>query len=121
MKPLAASILFLVACASAELFASQTKAQDAAGAGYEDARSTASDDEIRVARRAYRSACQETQSADYCECKTASMAQTLAPGDLAIATAQEREQEISASGEAILRIASARSQAESACQQYRRS
>jgi hypothetical protein len=53
----------------------------------EDARSHASDEDIRIARRAYRAACQQRQSDDYCECMTGGMAQSLAPDDLRTATA----------------------------------
>jgi len=53
----------------------------------EDARSHASDEDIRIARRAYRAACQQLQSDDYCECMTGGMAQSLAPPDLRTATA----------------------------------
>jgi hypothetical protein len=53
----------------------------------EDARSHASDEEIRIARRAYRAACQQLQSDDYCECMTGGMAQSLPPNDLRTATA----------------------------------
>jgi hypothetical protein len=53
----------------------------------EDARSHASDEDIRIARRAYRADCQQLQSDDYCECMTGGMAQSLAPQDLRTATA----------------------------------
>jgi recombinational DNA repair protein (RecF pathway) len=53
----------------------------------EDARTHASDEDIRIARRAYRAACQQLQSDDYCECMTGGMAQSLPPIDLRTATA----------------------------------
>jgi hypothetical protein len=62
-------------------------AQTTAPTYREDARTHASDDEVRIARRAYRAACQQLQSDDYCECMTGGMAQSLAPADLATATA----------------------------------
>jgi hypothetical protein len=51
----------------------------------DDARSHASDEEVRVARRAYRAECQKHKSVEYCECMTGGMAQSLAPADLGIA------------------------------------
>jgi len=53
----------------------------------QDARTEASDEDVRVARRAYRAECQRHHSADYCECMTGGMAQALAPNDLRTATA----------------------------------
>src|SRR5690242_3699658 len=54
---------------------------------YEDARSNASDADVRVARRAYRGACERHNSTGYCECMTGGMAQALSPSELAVATA----------------------------------
>ncbi len=53
----------------------------------QDARTEASDEEVRTARRAYRAECQRYQTVDYCECMTGGMAQALAPADLGTATA----------------------------------
>jgi hypothetical protein len=53
----------------------------------QDARTEASDDDVRVARRAYRAECERHQTTEYCECMTGGMAQALAPGELRIATA----------------------------------
>ncbi len=93
------------------------QAASASAPTYEDARSVASDDAIRVSRRAYRAACQsDGSSADYCECMTASMAQTLAPADLDIATAELRGETVAGAA----RTAPARAQAEAACRQYLR-
>lgn len=117
---IASLVLLLAACASAEPSPAPT-AQQGGGAApnYEDARSVASDDAIRVSRRAYRDACQRSMSADYCECMTASMAQSLAPADLDVASAQLRGETVSNTTAG--RIAPARAQAEAACAQYRRS
>ena len=51
----------------------------------DDARSHASDEEVRVARRAYRAECQKHRSVEYCECMTGGMAQALTPMDLGLA------------------------------------
>jgi hypothetical protein len=53
----------------------------------QDARTEASDEEVRVARRAYRAECQLHQTLDYCECMTGGMAQALTPANLRTATA----------------------------------
>jgi hypothetical protein len=87
---------------------------------YADARSTASDDEVRVARRAYRAACQQTQTDDYCECMTGGMAQALAPDDLAIATAAFNGRTTDAPQAARARVAAVQAQVEPGCAQYRR-
>ena len=52
----------------------------------QDARTEACDADVRVARRAYRAACEQHQSTGYCECMTGGMAQSLAPDDLGTAT-----------------------------------
>lgn len=115
--------LLLAACASAEPSTASggqsSSAQQSSAPNYEDARSVASDEAIRVSRRAYRDACQRSMSADYCECMTASMAQSLAPADLDTASAQLRGEAVSST--AAGRVAPARAQAEAACAQYRRS
>ncbi|MGE0045975.1 MAG: hypothetical protein AB7J28_04625 [Hyphomonadaceae bacterium] len=51
-----------------------------------DARSVATDEQIRVSRRAYRAECQRHQPLDYCDCMTGGMAQALEPRDLDVAT-----------------------------------
>lgn len=80
MKALA--LLLLLALAAPAL--AQSESAPTYG---EDARSRASDEDIRAARRAYRAACQQLQSDDYCECMTGGMAQSLAPSDLRTAIA----------------------------------
>jgi len=114
----AATALFVIACASAA-----PAPQQGGGAGaepsYADARSTASDEEVRVARRAYRAACQQRHPDGYCECMTGGMAQVLAPADLAIATAALGGQNVTASAEARARVEAARADADRACAQFR--
>lgn len=87
---------------------------------YSDARSYASDEEVRVARRAYRAACQRTQSVDFCECMTGGMAQALAPADLALATAAFNGQPASGSQAARARVEEAQAEVEPGCAQFRR-
>jgi hypothetical protein len=116
-------MVFVAACASAAP-AGQAASQ-AAGSGaapaYEDARSQASDADIRDARRAYRSACEQHQSTAYCECMTGGMAQMLPPTDLAVATAAFTGASVSAPAQARARVAQAQSSAEGACVQFRES
>jgi hypothetical protein len=114
---LVAAALFAVGCASAA-----TAPQQSSGRGepsYADARSSASDAEVRDARRAYRSACQQNQSDGYCECMTGGMAQALAPADLAIATAALSGQDIAAPPEARARVEAARTEVDRGCAQFR--
>lgn len=111
----------LAACVSpAPSDAQSNSGSSAAPPSYSDARSGASDADIRDARRAYRSACQQRSSGDYCECMTASMAQILAPADLRIATAALAGGSVGGSAEARARIEAARSQSDAACASYRR-
>lgn len=66
-----------------------------------DARSHASDQEVGEARRYYRAQCQKHETAAFCECVTAGVAQALAPEEarLAARTIGER---IGAEGDAPL-------------------
>lgn len=113
--------LLLAGCATQEPGAAPASYPPAVSApAYADARSTASDTEIRDARRAYRTACQRTGSADYCECMTAGMAQILPPGDLNAATAALTGASVSASSAARARAEAARAQVDAGCAQYRR-
>ncbi len=121
---LAAVIAFAAACATAE--PTQQGAGSSGGApaqsetpNYQDARSTATDDEVRDARRAYRAACQTQRNDAYCECMTGGMAQVLPPADLAIATAAFSDATVSASQEARDRVDAARTNADQACAQFR--
>jgi hypothetical protein len=117
------AVLLAAACASAGPTpqASSAAAQaPTASPTYEDARSNASDAEIRDARRAYRAACQQTQSDGFCECMTGGMAQALAPADLAIATAALEGRSVPASAQARARVELARGQVEPGCASFRR-
>lgn len=108
-----ATAAVLVAAASASATPQQAPT-------YTDARSHASDEEVRVARRAYRAACQRTQSVDFCECMTGGMAQALAPADLALATAAFSGQPASGSQAARARVEEAQAEVEPGCAQFRR-
>ena len=120
MRNLVLAIVFMTACASAEPGA-QTNSPGQTAPSYDDARSQASEAEIRDARRAYRSACEQHQSTFYCECMTGGMAQMLSPADLAVATAAFAGGNGSASPAARTRVAEAQTGAERACTQFRRS
>ena len=114
-----AALLAAVACASPESAPSASAQQAQTAPTYQDARSTASDEAVRDARRAYRAACQQSRSDAWCECMTGGMAQALPPQDLAIATAAFTGAGIEASSEARARVASTRGDVEQSCQQYR--
>ena len=64
-----------------------------------DARAVASDGDVGQARRAYRASCGRYESAVFCECVTAGVAQALTPADLRIAARTIRER-ITAQGDA---------------------
>ncbi|MBX9747668.1 MAG: hypothetical protein K2X34_12250 [Hyphomonadaceae bacterium] len=114
---LIATALFVIACASA------APAPQQPGSGgepsYADARSTASDEDVRAARRAYRAACQQQHPDGYCECMTGGMAQALAPADLAVATAVLSGQNVAASGETRARVEAVRADVDRGCAQFR--
>ncbi len=114
--------LFVAACTTAAASGGQTQSGGAATAStppnYSDARSTASDDSVRDARRAYRGACEQHYSTARCECLTGTMAQVLPPADLAIATAGFTGASVQASAEARGRVNAAQSQAVAACTAY---
>jgi hypothetical protein len=114
--------LFAAACAGAQPAAEpQSAAASSAPPSYEDARSTATDEEVRDARRAYRAACQRTQSEGYCECMTGGMAQALPPAELAVATAALAGQSVEASSQVRARVEATRAQVDRGCAQFRRS
>lgn len=50
-----------------------------------DARQIASDADVGAARRTYRASCQRFESAGFCDCLTAGVAQALAPQEVRIA------------------------------------
>ncbi|MGE3142252.1 MAG: hypothetical protein AB7L65_02930 [Hyphomonadaceae bacterium] len=106
--------------ALAAVAVAQAKPQEAAPApGFvgADARSVASDADVRVARRACRAACVRGNGAEYCECMTGAMAQILAPADLQAAAAAFAGQE--AAGAQAARVAEARAAAEPPCATFR--
>jgi hypothetical protein len=85
---------------------------------YEDARSNASDEDVRVARRAYRGACERHNSVGYCECMTGGMAQALTPAELAVATAAFTGAHVNASAEVRAHVESVRAQVDRGCAQF---
>jgi hypothetical protein len=115
MKNWILTLVFVAACAASQP-AAQTNNQTPT---YEDARSTASDAEVRDARRAYRAACQTQHNHAYCECMTGGMAQVLPPSDLAIATAAFTGQSLQASQEARERVSARRTEVDRGCAQFR--
>lgn len=64
-----------------------------------DGRAMASDREVADARRAYRAACTRHESASFCDCVTAGVAQALAPAEVRMA-ARTIGDRISAEGDA---------------------
>jgi hypothetical protein len=70
-----------------------------AQASTNDARSLASDADVGQARRAYRAACERSESHAFCECVTAGVAQALMPAELRMAT-RGIDERISAQGDA---------------------
>ena len=124
MRLLAIAALFaVVSCASPEGSPSGAQSsqssQTASEPNYQDARSVASDAAVRDARRAYRSACQQTRSNEWCECMTGGMAQALPPVELAIATAEFSGQGAQGSQSAREHVAQTRAAVERGCSQYR--
>lgn len=84
MRYAIASMLLLGAFAAATATA-QTEPAGSEQDVVTDARSIASDSDIRDARRAYRDACNRYQNPDYCDCTTSGVAQALAPQDVRLA------------------------------------
>ena len=125
MKYWTLAAIFVVACAGAaptSETASQAASPSASSSSptYSDARSSASDAEVRDARRAYRSACEQHQSTGYCECMTGGMAQALPPAELAVATAAFTGQTVSASSSVRDHVAAVRADVDRGCAQFRR-
>lgn len=112
-------IAFAFAAAACAASPPAAQSETAAAPSYEDARSGASDEEVRDARRAYRAACQTRHSQAYCECMTGGMAQALAPADLAIATSAFTGASVQASQAARDRVAARRAEVEGGCAQFR--
>ena len=121
MKIWIVALVFVAACAASQPAAqtSSSSASSSQAPTYEDARSTATDDQVRDARRAYRSACQTRHSLEYCECMTGGMAQILPPADLAIATAAFTGATVQASQEARDRVEVRRTEVDRGCVQFR--
>lgn len=116
MKIWIVTLVLVAACAAGQPAAQTSSSQTPT---YEDARSTATDNEVRDARRAYRAACQTRHSNAYCECMTGGMAQILPPADLAIATAAFTGQSFQASQEARARVEARRTDVDLGCAQFR--
>lgn len=117
-----AAVLIAAACATGASPPSQAavapsgQANSAASSpNYQDARSNASDEEVRVARRAYRGACERRNSTGYCECMTGGMAQALSPSELALATAAFTGASVQASPEMRAHVAAVTSQVDHGC------
>ena len=112
-------ILAALLTATAGLTATSVAAADrqstASAHNYQDARSTASDEDVRAARRAYRAACERRNSTGYCECMTGGMAQTLPPSELAVATAAFTGAHVNASAEVRAHVESVRAQIDHGC------
>jgi hypothetical protein len=113
------ALVFVAACAASQPAAQTNSSDQSQAPTYEDARSTATDEEVRVARRAYRAACQTRHSDAYCECMTGGMAQILPPADLAIATAAFTGATVQASQEARDRVEARRTEVDRGCAQFR--
>ena len=118
-----AAVLIAAACVSngsgSQAAAAQGGQSTASAPNYQDARSTASDEEVRVARRAYRGACERHNSTGYCECMTGGMAQTLNPSELAVATATFTGASVSASSETRAHVAAIRTDVDRGCAAFR--
>jgi hypothetical protein len=99
-----------------------------------DARQIATDADVGAARRTYRASCQRHESAGFCECLTAGVAQALAPQEVRIA-ARDIGSWINAQGDAAdsfesdatpigansqTRIEQVQGHYANACQQFRR-
>jgi hypothetical protein len=120
-----AAVLIAAACASGGPPSQASPAQGghsssaASSPNYEDARSTASDEEVRVARRAYRGACERHNSIGYCECMTGGMAQALSPSELAVATAAFTGASVTASSETRAHVETVRVEVDRGCASFR--
>ena len=120
-----AVVLIAAACATDTGPSSQASAtqggqtsSSTSSPNYQDARSTASDEEVRVARRAYRGACERHNSTGYCECMTGGMAQALSPSELAVATAAFTGAQVTASSETRAHVGATRTQVDHGCASF---
>lgn len=114
-----AGILFAAACLGAGVQSALAGPKPADESYTTDARSTASDAQVAVARRAYRAACERRLSTGYCECMTGGMAQELSPSELAIATAAFSGQHVSATATQRARVEAVRAEYEPGCASFR--
>ena len=117
-----AAVLIAAACATPGAQSSQAEAAQggqsssaSSSPNYQDARSSASDEEVRVARRAYRGACERRNSTGYCECMTGGMAQALSPSELAVATAAFTGVSVQASAQMRAHVEAVRTQVDHGC------
>ena len=120
MKYLILAAMLIAAASLSAGPAAQAAAQNHAATStpspnYDDARSHATDAEVRVARRAYRAACQRRNSTDYCECMTGGMAQALSPSELAVATAAFTGARVTASSATRAHVESLRTEIDRGC------
>jgi hypothetical protein len=118
-----AAVLIAAACATGTTPPSQAAAAQGGQAtssapNYQDARSTSSDEDVRVARRAYRGACERHNSTGYCECMTGGMAQALTPTELAVATAAFTGAHVNASAETRAHVEATRAQVDHGCASF---
>jgi len=115
---LAALLASFAGLTATSVAAADRQSSAASAPNYEDARSTASDEEVRAARRAYRAACERHNSTGYCECMTGGMAQTLPPSQLAVATAAFTGAHVNASAEVRAHVESVRAQIDHGCASF---
>lgn len=84
-KLIASAVLALSVSAGAVAYAQMTGTQPNVSSTAMDARSMASDRAVGEARRYYRAQCNRHQSAAFCECVTAGVAQALMPEEVRMA------------------------------------
>lgn len=96
-KLVLAGLLAMTASAGAIAYAQIE--EPAAASSVPDARSLASDRDVGEARRYYRAQCTRHQSAEFCDCVTAGVAQALMPQEVRIA-ARTIGERINAQGDA---------------------
>jgi hypothetical protein len=95
------ALLATAVSAGAIAYAQVGEPMTPATAGTMDARSMASDQEVGEARRYYRAQCNRHESAGFCDCVTAGVAQALMPEEVRIA-ARSIEDRITAQGDAAI-------------------
>ncbi len=100
-KFIIAALLATAVSAGAVAYAQVADSINAPAQGTTDARSMASDRDVGEARRYYRAQCSRHESAGFCECVTAGVAQALMPEEVRIA-ARTIEERITAQGDAAI-------------------